>query len=38
MSLIDELDAAALHADWDAQVDAVLADATLRRPAGTWAP
>lgn len=37
MFLIDELDAAALRADWDAQVDAVLADATLRRPASTWA-
>lgn len=37
MFLIDEFDVAALHADWDAQVDAVLSEATLRRPAGTWA-
>ena len=37
MFLIDEFDAAALRADWDAQVDAVLADATLRRPATAWA-
>ena len=29
-------DFSALRADWDAQVNAVLTDATLQRPAGTW--
>ncbi|WP_295643093.1 1,2-phenylacetyl-CoA epoxidase subunit PaaC [uncultured Methylibium sp.] len=44
MDAVDELlargigcDYAALRGDWDAQVDAVLADATLVRPARDWA-